>query len=1012
MQEHVKFSLIHHLSKESLDLAESLVPWYLEMLPSAYFREVSESTRYLHLKGIAALKGIDQDMSLTLNSVDEEDNTVITVLRNDARPGTLHQVFASVRHSRSDYLRSVRAYSALDDSLTLNVFTYSDKKIASSESEAHSVTEAQAEKHLKFSTDQADREVTLEYLSHCHPTYVAHCSPARLQVHRDLYNSLKGTDDVGLWAEPYTGEELKDKENKFELTIATAIDRPERLLQKITALLAGKGINIVGLHVDMINDPLNPIADHAGSVCMIRVLIGVPTPSEQPTGLGGSDFTDLNSKAWNLLADGLRRIKWMAKDTLDLGLKEVPEFGLERAGVLTGLVSMLTGPLGKINSLSYSRGHMLGIVKHPLYLNYMCEIADLFLQKFDPQGPLTPEQFESKSANMRTRLSSLTNEPARVLMQKMVDAVEMTLRTNFFYPGRYALAFRVDPRLLVTGDQEVPFGAVFVTGEGFEGFHNRFQNIARGGLRLVTPPGKEQYAMESSRCYDEVYGLSFAQQLKNKDIPEGGSKAVMLVDVAGVPAQSRNRVMRTKVRAFTDALLDLIVKNEDTRQYMVDYLGFDELIYLGPDEQIIPEDINWIIQRAARRGYPIPAAFMSSKPMAGINHKEYGVTSEGVAVFLDVALRKSGINPDEEEFSVKITGGPDGDVAGNLMRILFREYGDKAKIVGIADGSGCAEDPNGIHHGELMRLFEAALPIGDLDQSTLSPQGVVHLADNDEGIRVRNNMYNRVQADVFVPGGGRPSTMHEGNWTNFLDADGVPSSPLIVEGANIFITPSARKHLYEKAGVTIVKDSSANKCGVITSSYEICASMLLEEDEFLAIKEELVEDVLVKLRKLARMEAELLFREYTNYPGSLPDFSERLSRSIMKGNAAIRDSLESMERGDDLYLELMPLFLEEHLPSKLAEVAADRVDERIPLDYLKNAFASSLASKLLYREGTHFLESQPTERLADLAINYYRSELHVRHLLESVEKTNLPNAEREEVLALLSQGGARSALQL
>merc|ERR1719201_447901 len=107
--------------------------------------------------------------------------------------------------------------------------------------------------------------------------------------------------------------------------------------------------------------------------------------------------------------------------------------------------------------------------------------------------------------------------------------------------------------------------------------------------------------------------------------------------------------------------------------------------------------------------------------------------------------------------------------------------------------------------------------------------------------------------------------MHEGNWANFLDENGVPSSPLIVEGANIFITAEARRLLHEKAGVSIVKDSSANKCGVITSSYEICASMLLSEEEFLAIKTELVEDVLARLRELAKLEAELLFREYANY---------------------------------------------------------------------------------------------------------------------------------------------------
>ena len=99
-----------------------------------------------------------------------------------------------------------------------------------------------------------------------------------------------------------------------------------------------------------------------------------------------------------------------------------------------------------------------------------------------------------------------------------------------------------------------------------------------------------------------------------------------------------------------------------------------------------------------------------------------------------------------------------------------------------------------------------------------------------------------LSSDAFVPAGGRPNTINGDNWKEFLDAKGVPSSPLIVEGANIFTTTEAREHLF-KQGVTIVKDSSANKCGVITSSCEVAASMLLSKEEFMDIKTELVEGI-------------------------------------------------------------------------------------------------------------------------------------------------------------------------
>lgn len=67
-------------------------------------------------------------------------------------------------------------------------------------------------------------------------------------------------------------------------------------------------------------------------------------------------------------------------------------------------------------------------------------------------------------------------------------------------------------------------------GRRFNGFHCRFRDIARGGMRIVTPQTSEQVAIEAGRQFDECYALAYAQQLKNKDIPEGGSKAVLLVD--------------------------------------------------------------------------------------------------------------------------------------------------------------------------------------------------------------------------------------------------------------------------------------------------------------------------------------------------------------------------------------------------------------------------------------------------------------------------------------------------
>jgi glutamate dehydrogenase len=382
---------------------------------------------------------------------------------------------------------------------------------------------------------------------------------------------------------------------------------------------------------------------------------------------------------------------------------------------------------------------------------------------------------------------------------------------------------------------------------------------------------------------------------------------------------------------------------------------------------------------------------MSSKPGAGINHKEYGVTSEGVTVFLDTALRHIGIEPRSQPFTVKITGGPDGDVAGNEIKILDREYGANARIVGIADGSGCAEDPDGLDHEELLRLVKASLPIRHFDRSKLSTNGRVVTLDDPDGVQLRNTLHNRVIADAFIPAGGRPNAIHAGNWKQFLTKDGTPSSRLIVEGANLFLTPEARRHLSER-GVLIIKDSSANKCGVICSSFEISACMVLDEAEFLAIKEEFVEEVLDKLRHLARREAELLLRVHRHHPHiPLPDMSARLSHVMIRAGDAIHAALDHLVHEAP---QLMRKLVVEHLPPILFMTAGERLWEKIPDAYLRSIMAKALAARIVYRESFEALEMMPMGSIAEFALRYLLMEQEREKLISQVAASSLPDRQR------------------
>jgi glutamate dehydrogenase len=82
--------------------------------------------------------------------------------------------------------------------------------------------------------------------------------------------------------------------------------------------------------------------------------------------------------------------------------------------------------------------------------------------------------------------------------------------------------------------------------------------------------------------------------------------------------------------------------------------------------------------------------------------------------------------------------------------------------------------------------------------------------------------------------------------------------------------------------------------------------MLLTEDEFFENKEQIVAEVLDKVRSLSKMEALLLFREYDNYPGSLPEVSQIISNAINVATDILTEALDHLS--EEEIDSLLPLF--------------------------------------------------------------------------------------------------------
>ena len=216
----------------------------------------------------------------------------------------------------------------------------------------------------------------------------------------------------------------------------------------------------------------------------------------------------------------------------------------------------------------------------------------------------------------------------------------------------------------------------------------------------------------------------------------------------------------------------------------------------------------------------------------------------------------------------------------------------------------------------------------------------------DELSRQFGDLVFNVQADLFIPGGGRPETIDRQNWQKFLLPDGAPSARAIVEGANSFITPEARVEL-QKRGVLLMRDASANKCGVISSSYEIIANLILTEEEFLTHKERYVADVLAILERRAADEARLILARRRATGQLCTDISDSLSGEINGHYARLFRFFQA--RPELAHEPLYQRALLSHLPAILREPRFQRRIEKLPQKYLSAILAAEIGSSLVYR---------------------------------------------------------------
>ncbi|AXV16865.1 NAD-glutamate dehydrogenase [Neorhizobium sp. SOG26] len=382
----------------------------------------------------------------------------------------------------------------------------------------------------------------------------------------------------------------------------------------------------------------------------------------------------------------------------------------------------------------YSQTYIADVLNK--YPGISASIFQLFREGFDPKiaEKARTKKLTERHAEIEEALGQVPNLDEDRTLRRFVNAVDATLRTNYFQhdengqPNRM-LAFKLDPKLLDGLPEPRPFREIYVYGTEVEGVHLRFGKVARGGLR---------WSDRGEDYRTEILGLVKAQQVKNavivpvgakggffpKMLPVGGSRDAFF----NAGKEAYKTFIRTLL-SITDNIVGTEVVGPDNT---VRIDGDDPYFVVAADKgtATFSDTANGLAQEA---GFWLDDAFASGGS-AGYDHKKMGITARGAWEAVKRHFREKDIDIQTTPFTVAGVGDMSGDVFGNGM-LLSR----KIRLIAAFDHRDIFIDPDPDMEksfAERERLFN--LPRSswqDYDRSALS-DGAMIISRTEKSVKL------------------------------------------------------------------------------------------------------------------------------------------------------------------------------------------------------------------------------------------------------------------------------------
>ena len=548
------------------------------------------------------------------------------------------------------------------------------------------------------------------------------------------------------------------------------------------------------------------------------------------------------------------------------------------------------------------------------------QLVRYFELRFDPAR----ETDEAAETALREEILHALDEVASLdhdrILRNQLGAIDATLRTNAFKPGRAAMAFKLRSPDVPAIPQPAPQFEIFVYAPALEGIHLRGGRIARGGLRFS----------DRMDYRTEVYGLMRAQLTKNAIIVPAGAKGGFIVKRPGLEVRDAYVAYIRSLLDVTDNLVDgAVVHPEHVRVRDED----DTYLVVAADKgtATFSDTANAV---AREYGFWLDDAFASGGS-SGYDHKKLGITARGAWESVKRHFRELGMDPQADEYTVVGIGDMSGDVFGNGM-LLSRTL----KLLAAYDHRHVFIDPDpdsAAQYEERRRLFELDGSSWDhYDRSKLSagggvwPRSAKSIALPEEvraalGIEAEaltpNDLIRAIlRAPVDLLFNGGIGTVIKASTESDADAADRSSDAIrvdardlrcrvVAEGGNLGLTRRARVE-FSAAGGHVNADFIDNSAGVDCSDHEVNLKILLglaerrgeltraERDELLG---QVTDDVVAHVLYDSFLQAQIIAQEVERAPARMFAYEDLMALLEETGlldrrSEDLPDAEEVMER--------------------------------------------------------------------------------------------------------------------